>query len=125
MRVVAFNGSPRRDGNPFRLIRHLFAALEKEGVETELVPVGGNLVRGCTACFQCFKNRNSRCVQADNIVNGCIAKMRQADGIVPGSCYWNMGVGRDKGDVEKDEEGLRTMTVLGDNMAWLMKKVAA
>jgi multimeric flavodoxin WrbA len=41
--------------------------------------------------------------------------------IVPGSIYWNIGVGRDKGDVEKDEEGIRTMKVLGQNMAWLLK----
>ena len=44
--------------------------------------------------------------------------------IIPGSCYWNQGVGRGKGEVEKDEEGVRTMKVLGENMAWLMKKLA-
>jgi multimeric flavodoxin WrbA len=44
--------------------------------------------------------------------------------IVPGSCYWNMGIGREKGEVENDEEGVRTMTVLGENMAWLLKKLA-
>lgn len=43
--------------------------------------------------------------------------------IVPGASYWNLGIGRDKGDVEKDEEGLRTMKVLGQNMAWLLKKI--
>ena len=44
--------------------------------------------------------------------------------IVPGSCYWNVGVGREKGDVLKDEEGLKTMKVLGENMAWLLERVA-
>jgi multimeric flavodoxin WrbA len=43
--------------------------------------------------------------------------------IVPGFTYWNMGFGLDKGDVKKDEEGLRTMAVLGENMAWLLKKI--
>jgi len=43
--------------------------------------------------------------------------------IVPGSSYWNIGVGREKGDVEKDEEGMETMRTLGKNMAWLMKKI--
>jgi multimeric flavodoxin WrbA len=43
--------------------------------------------------------------------------------IIPGSCYWNMGLGREKGEVEKDEEGIRTMRVLGENMAWLLKKL--
>jgi multimeric flavodoxin WrbA len=43
--------------------------------------------------------------------------------IVPGSCYWNVGIGREIGEVEKDEEGIRTMEVLGRNMAWLLKKI--
>ena len=43
--------------------------------------------------------------------------------IVPGSIYWNMGIGRDKGEVEQDEEGIRTMKVLGQNMAWLLKQI--
>lgn len=43
--------------------------------------------------------------------------------IVPGSSYWNLGFGREKGEVEKDEEGLRTMRVLGRNMAWLLHKI--
>lgn len=41
--------------------------------------------------------------------------------IVPGSSYWNMGIGREKGDVLKDEEGIRTMRTLGENMAWVLK----
>jgi multimeric flavodoxin WrbA len=41
--------------------------------------------------------------------------------IVPGSSYWNIGIGREIGDVEHDEEGLQTMRTLGRNMAWLMK----
>ena len=43
--------------------------------------------------------------------------------IIPGSSYWNLGIGRDKGEVEKDEEGIKTMEVLGRNMAWLLKKM--
>jgi multimeric flavodoxin WrbA len=190
MKVVAFNGSPRKDGNTFRLINHVFSALQREGIEAELVQIGGNLIHGCTACFQCFKNKDGRCVLTGDMVNDCIAKMRQADGIIlasptyfaditpelkalidragfvagandnflkrkvgaavvavrrggaihafdsinhffliremiiPGSCYWNVGIGREKGEVEKDEEGIRTMTVLGENMAWLLKKLA-
>ena len=44
--------------------------------------------------------------------------------IVPGSCYWNMGIGLDKGEVQEDTEGGKIMRVLGENMAWLLKKVA-
>jgi len=43
--------------------------------------------------------------------------------IVPGSTYWNIGMGREIGDVEKDEEGIQTMKTLGQNMAWLLKKI--
>ena len=43
--------------------------------------------------------------------------------IVPGSTYWNVGIGREKGEVEEDEEGVRTMENLGRNMAWLLKKL--
>jgi multimeric flavodoxin WrbA len=45
--------------------------------------------------------------------------------IIPGSSYWNIGIGREPGEVEKDEEGIRTMKTLGRNMAWLLKKVKA
>jgi multimeric flavodoxin WrbA len=43
--------------------------------------------------------------------------------VVPGSSYWNMGIGREAGQVEEDEEGIRTMEDLGRNMAWVMKKL--
>jgi multimeric flavodoxin WrbA len=43
--------------------------------------------------------------------------------IVPGSIYWNLGLGKDKGDVESDQEGIATMTELGNNLAWLLKKI--
>ncbi len=189
MRVTAFNGSPRKDGNTAHLIQHAFAALQAEGIETELVQVGGQPIRGCTACFQCFEKKNGRCVIHTDIANDCIEKMRQSDGIllasptyyaditselkalidrtgfvsaangrflkrkvgaaviaarrggaihafdtinhlflisemiIPGSCYWNVGIGREKGEVERDEEGIRTMRILGENMAWLLKKL--
>ncbi len=45
--------------------------------------------------------------------------------IVPGSAYWNMGIGLDPGDVQNDEEGVQTMNILGQNMAWLLKKINA
>ena len=43
--------------------------------------------------------------------------------IVVGSSYWNIGIGREVGDVQKDEEGLLTMLRLGRNMAWLLDKL--
>jgi len=43
--------------------------------------------------------------------------------VIPGSTYWNLGVGREIGDVNSDEEGIQIMQELGKNMAWLMKKI--
>jgi multimeric flavodoxin WrbA len=45
--------------------------------------------------------------------------------IVPGSSYWNFAFGLEKGDVDRDAEGIQTMNVLGQNMAWLLKKLNA
>ncbi|MFH1723240.1 MAG: flavodoxin family protein [Elusimicrobiota bacterium] len=43
--------------------------------------------------------------------------------VVPGSSYWNLGIGLKKGDVEKDDEGIKTMKDLGANMAWVLKRL--
>jgi len=42
---------------------------------------------------------------------------------VPGSVYWNLGIGLQPGEVEGDEEGIGTMKTLGENMVWLLKKL--
>jgi multimeric flavodoxin WrbA len=43
--------------------------------------------------------------------------------IVPGSNYWNLGIGRDPGEIQSDAEGIATFKQLGQNMAWLLKKI--
>ena len=189
MKVIAFNGSARKDGNTAILIKQVFSELEKQGIETEMIQFSGQKVRGCIACYKCFENKNQRCSVKNDVVNDCIEKMLQADGIIlasptyfadvsselkalidraglvakangdmfkrkvgaaivavrrggsihafdsinhfflisqmiiPGSSSWNMGFGLDKGDAEKDDEGLQTMAALGRNMAWLLKKI--
>ncbi len=189
MKVVAFNGSARKDGNTALLVRRVFEELESAGIETELVQLAGERIRGCVACYQCFERKDQRCALKDDVVNDCLEKMIAADGIilasptyfadltselkalidragfvarandhlfrhkvgaavvavrrvgaihafdsinhlflisqmiVPGSLYWNIGFGREKGEVEQDEEGLRTMEILGQNMAWLLGKI--
>lgn len=189
MKVVAFNGSARKNGNTATLIRAVFKELEKKGIETELVQLAGKPIRGCIACRKCFKRKNKRCSVETDDVNKHIEKMIAADGIIlgspvyfsnltpelkalidrsgmvaranenmlkrkvgaavvavrragsvltfdtinnyflinemiiAGSSYWNMGIGRKVGDVEKDKEGMETMANLGKNMAWLLKKL--
>lgn len=189
MKVVAFNGSARKDGNTTMLVNYVFEELNKEGIETEIVQLAGKHPHGCIACYQCFEKKNRRCAVDKDCINECIEKMEQADGIIlasptyfadmstelkaivdrcgmtsrangdmfkrkvgaavvthrrggaihvfdsinhfftigqmiiVGSSYWNFGVGRERGDVANDDEGVSTMRVLGQNMAWLLKKV--
>ena len=188
MKVVAFNGSPRRDGNTATLLGTVLGELHSQGIETELVHLKGPL-SGCIACFQCFEKKDGRCAQKRDMINECIEKMSGADGIIlgsptyfadltpelkalidragfvakangdmfkrkagaavvavrragaihvfdsinhfflisqmiiPGSSYWNIGMGQQEKDVEKDEEGIETMRTLGQNMGWLLKQI--
>jgi multimeric flavodoxin WrbA len=85
MKVVAFNGSPRPEGNTAQMIRLVFNELEAEGIDTELVQLGGNLIQGCTACQTCKQLKNLRCSIEDDMINDCIELMLGADGIIIGS----------------------------------------
>jgi len=191
MKVVAFNGSPRKEGNTANLIKKVFAELEAEGIETEFVQIGGKKIKGCTGCMKCFEKKDKKCIIDNDILNECLEKMIGADGIILGSptytanvsselkalidradlvgfanenlfkrkvgaaviavrrggavpafdainhffqihqviitssIYWNFGIGLMPGDVDDDEEGNRTMKHLGENMAWLIKKIKA
>lgn len=85
MKVVAFNGSPRKEGNTYHAIKVAADELNKEGIEVEIIHVGNKLIRGCMACGQCAKNKNEKCVIPDDEVNEWIQKMKEADGIILGS----------------------------------------
>jgi multimeric flavodoxin WrbA len=190
MKVVAFNGSARKDGNTAILLERVLSELRAEGIDTELVQLAGKKVHGCTACMKCKETKDRRCSGLADFGNECIAAADAADGIligspvyfsdvtaetkalidrlgyvaranpemlrrkvgagvaavrragaihaldsinhlffisemiVPGSSYWNLGIGGAPGSVEADEEGMRTMATLGKNMAWLMKRIA-
>jgi multimeric flavodoxin WrbA len=50
MKVVAFNGSARKDGNTAILLKRVLQTLEAEGIETELIQLAGEQIHGCTAC---------------------------------------------------------------------------
>jgi len=82
MKVVAFNGSARKNGNTAILVTHVLHELEKEGIKTELVELAGKAIRGCTACYKCFQNKDQRCSVKDDVANECIKKMIESDGII-------------------------------------------
>ncbi len=85
MNVIAFNGSPNKEGNTYQLIRYALTEIEKEGIKTEIIQIGGQTVNPCTACGKCFENLDRQCVQEKDIVNECIEKMVKADAILIGS----------------------------------------
>ncbi|THB65006.1 MAG: flavodoxin family protein [Desulfovibrio sp.] len=85
MKVVAFNGSARKESNTGRLISEVFKELENRGVSTELVPLRGTKLSGCTACMQCFEKQDGYCTVKTDQLNEFVDKMRGADGIILGS----------------------------------------
>ena len=82
MKVVAFSGSARKNGNTAILVNHVFRELEKEGIKTELYQLAGKKIRGCTACYKCMDNKDQRCSVKSDVVNDCIAMMLEAEGII-------------------------------------------
>jgi len=85
MRVLAFNASPRADGNTALLLGRVLSVIQKEGIDTELVHIGGRSIRGCTACGGCSRTLDDRCSLPDDGINEWIPRIREADGIILGS----------------------------------------
>ena len=189
MKVVAINGSPRKQGNTAILIDYVLAELQKAGIEVERLDLAEHDLVGCRACLACKKQANQKCVRDKDIFNEYFSKMVEAQGIilgsptyvadvssqmkafvdratyvarangfllknkvgaaviaarragavhafdainrmflvnqmmVVGSSYWNIGFGREVGEVERDTEGRQTMIDLGKNMAEVLRKL--
>ena len=85
MKVIAFNGSARKDGNTALLLNTVLGELAAEGFDTEIYHLAGKPIQGCIGCLKCFKNKDQRCAVSKDIVNECVAKMAEADGILLGS----------------------------------------
>lgn len=85
MKVVAFNGSPNKEGNTYHAIKLVADELEKEGIEIEVVHIGNKKIRGCMACNKCRVNMDEKCIFEDDVVNEMVQKLKEADGIILGS----------------------------------------
>jgi len=85
MKVVAFNGSPRVNGNTHQALEAVLAELKVEGIETELIDICREELKPCRACGACGKNKDERCVMVEDRLNEYIQKMKAADGIIIGS----------------------------------------
>ena len=92
MKVVLFNGSPRKNGNTNECLKIVMQELKKEDIECDYVWIGAKRLQGCTACNQCIENDDQRCVLPGDDMNEYIQKMLKADGIIIGSptYYSNM-----------------------------------
>ena len=85
MKVIGFNGSPRKEGNTARLVSTVLDTLEGNGIATEYIQLGGQNMHGCIACMQCHENQDRQCsIKTDNC-NEYLEKMIEADGIVVGA----------------------------------------
>ncbi len=82
MKVLLLNGSPRTNGNTALALGEMKKTFEEEGVETDLVQVGNQSVRGCIACGSC--TRNGKCV-FDDVVNELAPRFKESDGLVVAS----------------------------------------
>jgi multimeric flavodoxin WrbA len=82
MKVLMLNGSPKANGNTATALKEMEAIFLQEGIEVETVQVGNQAVRGCVACFNCF--REGKCV-FDDVVNQLAPKFQEADGLVVAS----------------------------------------
>ena len=82
MKVLLINGSPKTDGNTAFALRQMADVFQAEGVEVEIIQVGSQSIRGCTACGGCAKI--GKCV-FDDLVNETAEKLKTADGLVLGS----------------------------------------
>ena len=89
MKVVLINGSPHRNGNRFIALSEVAGALEKEGVQTEIIQLGIKAVQGCIACNKCAEL--GHCVFQDTLYNQVREALQEADGIVVGSPVYYAG----------------------------------
>jgi multimeric flavodoxin WrbA len=85
MKVLLVNGSPRSEGNTRKLLGKVMEAMEAEGIETELLQIGGTVIRGCLSCYRCIELKNRQCSTKNDNFNAIFEKMLEADGIVLGS----------------------------------------
>lgn len=83
MKILAINGSSRKDGNTADMLNLVLGELEKEGCETEQIQLADNTIAPCKACLACVGKKN--CVFGDDIFQELYRKMTEADAIILGS----------------------------------------
>ncbi|MDR3286625.1 MAG: flavodoxin family protein [Prevotellaceae bacterium] len=92
MKVVAIQGSPRKNGNTFFALTVISKIFNDEGIDFEIIEIGGKHIRGCTACEKCYENRDGKCAITNDVLNETVAKMKNADGIILASPVYYSGI---------------------------------
>ena len=92
MKVIAINGSPKKDGNTYQSLMMVGNELKNSGIDFEILHIGNELIHGCMACGKCGVNKDLKCVIKDNVVNEAVLKLKDADGIILGSPVYYMGI---------------------------------
>ena len=90
MKVLAINSSARKDGNTAILIKQVFEELNKEGIETEMIQLAGQVIEPCKACWACGGQGN--CVHRKDNFREIFEKMKEADGILLGSPVYSANI---------------------------------
>lgn len=90
MKVLAINSSARKNGNTAILINRIFEELNKEGIETEMIQLAGQIIEPCKACWACGGQGN--CVHRKDPFREIFDKMKEADGILLGSPVYSANI---------------------------------
>lgn len=91
MKVIAINGSPKKEGNTYHALQLIGKELVSEGVEFEILHIGNKNFRGCLACGKCAEIKNEECSIQDEL-NPLIQQLKLADGIILGSPVYFSGI---------------------------------
>jgi multimeric flavodoxin WrbA len=120
MKVIALNGSPHKNGNTAYALQVAGKALQEEGIDFEVVEIGGNHIRGCIACNKCSDNEDGKCGITTDILNETLLRMKEADGIILASPVYYSGIaGTMKCFLD------RAFYVASSNGGWFRHKVGA
>lgn len=92
MKVIAINGSPKKEGNTFHALSMVGAELIAGGIDFEILHIGHKMIHGCMACGNCSVNKNEQCVIKTDDLNQWVQQLKEADGIILGAPVYYSGI---------------------------------
>jgi multimeric flavodoxin WrbA len=92
MKVLLINGSPHSHGSTFTALTEITKEFDQNGIDHEILQIGKQVIRGCTACYTCSKTASGHCVFDDDMVNAVIDKIKESDAVIVGSPVYYAGI---------------------------------